>query len=324
MFCIRMTDPVLNAYGQKLIPIPIGQTYSNYYPLIRRVIIIDKLKRELLHLYQEMSKERATRTRSSALTSRRRSRAQLTGGAEYNFYRNRLNVGRSSAKLRNLETRYAALKKNIAKLEAGNGNWRNYSNSMLERIYNSYSRIHPRFKTGSKIPHFAPSNWSLSNFSHTEKIPRNYIRKLLLGQPLPEVQMTQKKQNYLNALRNTVMRKIVNAQQRFRVKKAKETGQKIGTELSFYREMPRPVMKPSNVVPNAVLRPSQMKLANRMMRAPLKRNNFNSVNAYMNYLIKGPYASTANKGKHKRAKFGTVKKYFEYLVAGAPNNWNNF
>lgn len=329
-----MSNPVLNAYGEQILVLPRGRSYSNFYPLIRRQIIKGKLQRELLHLYQEMVKERQRAIRPAATAARKKARAQLTNGPEYNYWRNKY-AGRSSGTLRNLEKRFNALRTTLAKLEAGSNryeNWINYYESMMNRIYNSYSRIHPRFKTGSNIPHFAPSNWSLNNWVHKEKIPRELVRKMLLGGRLPRFPiLTQQKRNYLNALRNTVtrvlkegVRKQLNKIQRQRIEKAKETGRKLGSELSVLRYLPRPTMTPSNVAPNAVLRPSQMKLANRVARAPLKRNNFNSENAYINYLIKGPYASTANKARHKLNKFSSVKKYFNYLVAGAPNNWNKF
>jgi hypothetical protein len=187
-------DPVLNAYFPRIAGISINNIPSNrqqrarnmYYPIIKFQIRLDKLKRQLLYLHERKQQERNVQ------------------------------------KKRNLQAKYNKLKRNIATLEAGNNeNVENYYNTMLERIYNSAQRISPLYTSNNpRMPVFRPNAWRLNDFSKTHKIPQNYVRRLLLGQNPSNIANTPEKRKYINALKNTVMRRIVAAQKKFNRQRA--------------------------------------------------------------------------------------------------------
>jgi hypothetical protein len=317
-------DEVLNAYGRQMFG-----PYPNYYQqthirnLIKSLIPRNRLFRELLSLRNQIRQERTATRRNTAVNSRRRTRAQLTG-ENYEGTFNRQESGRTTARMRNLRSRYMNLLRYLTHVTGNN------EHNIINRLYTNAARISPLYSNNSEIPKFRPTRWRLSNFEHTEQIPRELVRKELLGiRPTRANRqragpLSQTNLNYLRALKNTVMRRIVHAQQKYRQKKTQQVGRNIGQRLSALRYLPRPVINFSMLSPNATLKPSQIKLANIVARMPKKRNNFNSENAYINYLIQGPYASTASRANLKRNKFTTTKKYFTYLVAGGPKNWNNF
>jgi len=313
-----MPNRVLNAYGQHMLMFRPGQTYERHYPFLRRIRRMDQLKRQLAHIYFERRRERERMMRPAAVASLKRTRANLTG-YDFNSILNRYSSGRTSAKYRNLDQKYTKLFRELRQLEGQTQN-PNYYNMVLNEIYSQ--RVSPVFTSNNRnIPRFAPEKWKLNNFRRTERIPREYVRKLLLGQtPNNLGPLSQNNRNYLRALQNTVMRRVVNAQQRFRQKKAQQVGRGLAKELNYLKYLPRPVMNFSKMGPNAVLKPSQIKLAREVARAP----RFNSNNALMNYLIQGPYKSAANRAKYKRNNFSNTKKYLNYLSSGAPNNWNAF
>jgi len=312
-----MPNRALNAYGEHVLMLGPGQTYEQHYPFLRRMRRMDQLKRQLAHIYFERRREKERMTRPAALASLKRTRTSLTG-YDYNSVFNREMAGRTSAKYRNLHQKYKKLSWELGKLEHAQSP--NYYHNLMNQIYSP--RISPVFTSNNRnIPRFAPQKWQMHNFRHTERIPREYVRKLLLGQtPNNLGPLSQNNRNYLRALQNTVMRRVVNAQQRFRQKKAQQVGRGLAKELNYLKYLPRPVMNFSKMGPNSVLKPSQIKLAREVARAP----RFNSNNALMNYLIQGPYKSAANRAKYKRNNFSNTKKYLNYLSSGAPNNWNAF
>jgi len=296
-----------------------GRTYAQYYRFIKRQKLINKLRRELLSLYDQIRQERARFTRKSAHPVSKRARSQMTGEEQYNSVFNNVRIGGTSVRMRNLIQKFNKLRGEIARIESPN-NPSNHYYSMMNRIYNSSSVISPLFTSNNReMPRFPPNKWKLHNGLHTERIPREHVRKLLLGQDPGRVTRLNNA-TYLQALENTVMRRVMNAQTRFRKKKAQKVGRGLAKELNYLKYLPRPVMNFSKLEPNVVLKPSQIKLAREVARAP----RFNSNNALMNYLIQGPYKSAANRAKYKRNKFSNTKKYLNYLLAGAPNNWNAF
>jgi len=212
-----MPNRVLNAYGQHMLMFRPGQTYERHYPFLRRIRRMDQLKRQLAHIYFERRRERERMMRPAAVASLKRTRANLTG-YDFNSILNRYSSGRTSAKYRNLDQKYTKLFRELRQLEGQTQN-PNYYNMVLNEIYSQ--RVSPVFTSNNRnIPRFAPEKWKLNNFRRTERIPREYVRKLLLGQtPNNLGPLSQNNRNYLRALQNTVMRRVVNAQQRFRQKR---------------------------------------------------------------------------------------------------------
>ena len=310
-----MTDRSLNALGRHIFGPQ--QSYVMAYPFLRRMRRLDQLRRQLAHLYFERRQERERMTRPAARESLKRTRAHLTGYS-FNNPLNEYYVGRATAKYRNLDQKYQTLARQLRELEGQNNP--NYYHNLPESFYSR--QTYPLFTSNNRnIPRFAPAKWQMSNFHTDAQIPREYVRKRLLGQtpnnigPLNWVNRT-----YLRALENTVMRRVVNAQQRFRQKKGQQVGRTLAKEIEYLKYLPRPVINFSRMGANSVLKPSQIKLAREVAKAP----QFNSNNKLINYLIQGPYKSAANRGKYKRNNFSNTKKYLNYLAAGAPNNWNAF